>query len=98
MFSDLSILTFAILALASYRLTRLLVVDTIFEPLREAIWSRFAPSHPIGYLFTCSWCMSVWVSSLLVVCYTIFSTATLVFALVFALSAVASLIAAHWDK
>lgn len=97
MFSDISLLVFVVLALASYRLTRLLVIDTIFEPMRDAIWSRFAPSHPVGYLFTCMWCMSIWVSSLLVLCYTIFSTVTLVFAMIFALSAVASLIAARWD-
>jgi len=93
----MDVFVFVVLALATFRLTRLLVVDEIFSPLREWVWKRFSPSRPVGYLFTCSWCMSVWSASLFVVCYTIFSTATVVIATVFALSAVASLIAAHWD-
>lgn len=91
------VFVFVVLALATFRVTRLVVVDELFSGLRDRFWSRFPPSTRLGYLLTCSWCTSVWVASLFVLCYTIFSTATLVFATVFALSAVASLIAAHWD-
>lgn len=90
-------LTLVVLCLATFRLTRLLVVDTIFSSLRERVWARWSPEHPLGYVFTCFWCMSFWSASLLVVCYTIFSTATMIFAGILALSAVASLIAARWD-
>jgi hypothetical protein len=95
---DINFLVVTVLSLATYRLTRLFVVDTIFNPLREAVWSKWPPNHPLGYLFTCVWCMSIWSASLLVLCYTIFSTATMIFASILALSAVASLIAAHLDS
>lgn len=87
-----------ILALATFRISRLLTVDVIFESLRDWIWKRKPPHTKIGYLFTCTWCMSIWVASLLVICYTIITTATTLIALPFALSAVAGLIAARLDN
>jgi hypothetical protein len=87
-----------ILALATFRISRLFTVDVIFENLREWIWKRKPPHTKIGYLFTCNWCFSIWVASLVVICYTIVPTATTVIALPFALSAVAGLIAARLDN
>lgn len=87
-----------ILALATFRISRLFTVDVIFENLREWIWKKKPPHTKIGYLFTCNWCMSIWVASLLVICYTIITTATTLIALPFALSAVAGLIAARLDN
>ena len=83
------IFIFIILSLATFRLARLITTDQIFAPLRERIWSRFPPNTQFGYLFTCVWCTSMYTASLLVVCYTIVSTATLVFAIILALSTVA---------
>ena len=83
------IFIFVILSLATFRLARLITTDQIFAPLRERIWSRFPPNTQFGYLFTCVWCTSMYTASLLVVCYTIVSTATLVFAIILALSTVA---------
>lgn len=85
-------LLFIIFSLATFRLARLVTQDQIFAPLREVIWKRFPPSTQFGYLFTCVWCTSIYTASLLVACYTILSTATLIFALILALSAVAGLI------
>lgn len=87
-----------ILVLATFRISRLLTVDVIFEGLREWIWKKKPPHTKIGYLFTCNWCMSIWVASLLTICYTIITTATTLIALPFALSAVAGLIAARLDN
>lgn len=87
-----------ILALAVYRLTRLVTTDTITFPIRNKIWNRFPPeTSRFGYLFTCDWCTSIWVSSLVVISYTIIPTATTLLALIPALSAVASIIAARLD-
>jgi hypothetical protein len=43
---------------ATYRLTRLLTADKITESLRIAVIRR---SQWFGYLFTCDWCMSIWI-------------------------------------
>lgn len=46
---------------ATRRLTKLINEDFVTSPLREAIWKRFPPNKSkIGYLFTCTWCMSIW--------------------------------------
>ena len=51
-------------ALATYRLTRLVVEDEITAPLREKLWRHFDPGDTrIGYLFTCPWCVSFWVGA-----------------------------------
>lgn len=47
--------------LATKRLVRLLVHDTIMEPVRERVWDVDPPSkHRIGYVLTCDSCSSVW--------------------------------------
>jgi hypothetical protein len=86
-----------IYALATYRLTRLVVVDSITGPLRERVW-RTRPPHEsrLGYLLTCPWCTSVWAASALVLFGSI-APVTDVVALVLALSAVAGLLAARAD-
>ncbi|HWI51703.1 MAG TPA: DUF1360 domain-containing protein [Symbiobacteriaceae bacterium] len=52
----------ALLILASFRLTHLIVFDSIMEPIRE----RLGPVPFIGELITCYWCCGVWASGLLV--------------------------------
>lgn len=53
----------AITALATYRVTKLLIEDEITEPVRSRIQEKFPPeSTKIGYLTTCPWCVSVWVA------------------------------------
>ncbi|MGL4998065.1 MAG: DUF1360 domain-containing protein [Cetobacterium sp.] len=89
----LGFLHFVLLALAAYRLTRLIVEDTIFERPREALFNRFPPeSTKIGYLFTCYHCMGLWIATFTVVCYILIPTATIIAALVLAISAIVGLI------
>ena len=88
---------FILLSLATYRLARLITVDTIFEPLRQAVWRRKGPETLTGYLFTCVWCMSIWFGSLLTIWYTIDTATAVVFTLPLALSAVAGIITARVD-
>jgi hypothetical protein len=97
--SDINFITFIILALATYRVTRFLTTDHLFNGPREKIFNRFNPSESkIGYLFTCEWCMSIWVGLGFVFWYTISEEITCFFAIAFALSAVASLLSAYENK
>lgn len=98
MVSELSLVVFLILALAAYRITRAIIEDTVFDWLRVRVWKRFDESTPLGYLFTCYWCMGFWVSSLVVLAYIIVPIPTVVVSLVMALSAVTGIIAARVDK
>lgn len=82
-----SALDLIILALAVYRITRLVTTDVILNRYREKIWRRYPPENGgLGYLITCDWCTSLWVSSLVVVMYTIASEPTTLILSVFALS------------
>jgi hypothetical protein len=88
-----------IFGLATYRLTRLITRDTIMAPVVNCVWKRFPPeTSKIGYLFTCEWCMSIWVASLLQLSRMIIPTPTYVFEVVLAASAIAGLLTAHEDK
>ena len=89
---------YAILGLATYRITRLFTRDTILNSFRNWWWKKFPPEkHPLGYLLTCEWCLSFWVASLLFGCYMI-NTVTVLVAAPFALSAIAGLLTAYEDK
>lgn len=92
------ILEYAVLAFATYRITRLFTRDSILEKSREWWWKKFPPEkHPLGYLLTCEWCLSFWVASLIFACY-IINTVTVLVVAPFALSAVAGLLTAYEDK
>jgi hypothetical protein len=88
--------TFFILALAAHRLTRLVTTDTIFSPLREKIWNKFPPDRVnLGYLITCDWCTSIWVSAILISSYLLIPYPTLVVSLVLAISTIVGYLAAR---
>ena len=89
---------FTILALATYRITRLITRDVITESIRNRVWKKYPPeSSKLGYLFTCEWCMSIWTASLLYGCF-IITSVTVIVVVPFALSAVAGLLTAYEDK
>jgi len=51
-------------ALATHRLTKLVLDDELTRPVREAVWRRFPPeSTRLGYVLTCPWCSSIWVAA-----------------------------------
>ncbi len=88
-----------ILSLFVYRLTRLVVLDEVLAPVREWVWDRKSPGNSqIGYLFTCSWCVSLWVALPVVFLYALFPSMTILVGCIFTLSAIAGLITAHWDQ
>ena len=96
--SNLNAFHYTILALMVFRITRFFLVDQLFAPVREKIWDSFPPeSSMLGYFFTCSWCMSGWISFFAVIFYILFPSITLLVGCIFSLSAIAGLIAARLD-
>lgn len=53
-----------VLILASFRITRMITRDTIFDPLRDKIPDE--DDNRLGYLIRCDWCAGVWVSAAVV--------------------------------
>ena len=97
--THMSAVTFIILALAIFRLTRVIVVDEIFSDLRDRIWEKFPPETSyVGFFFTCEWCVSMWVALPTVLLYALYPSITLTVGCIFALSAVSSLITARLDQ
>jgi hypothetical protein len=71
------LLTLVLLALAAYRITRLIVIDSIFDEVRDWIdrkvgdlvtdkvtgqYRRRVVIEKIQTLLGCTWCVGVWVS------------------------------------
>lgn len=89
--------TFILLSLATYRLTRLFLLDEITEPLRDAIWKKFPPHTKLGYLLTCFWCFGFWASILVVVLYLLVPPIAYVVSLVLSISAVVGIVSSRMD-
>lgn len=54
-------------ALATRRLTRLVLDDKITESLRTRILDKYPPESTLtGYLMTCPWCVSIYAGTALV--------------------------------
>ena len=75
-----------IVALACWRLARLLTIDEIFRPIRENVVGR-NPDGQIAYLVTCPWCLSIWSSPILIGLAVWFPTNRLVWLLLGTLAA-----------
>lgn len=111
-------LVYALIALVTFRVTRLVIEDT-FPPLgvpREWLINWWAPTdswmiyHPdarphwgalgrsLRYLFTCPWCMSVWVGAGVVYVFTLYVSVPLPVAAWIVSSAATGLIASVEDK
>lgn len=77
-------------SLAVFRLTRLILDDSITQPIRDAVLEANSPK--MVELFTCPWCMSVWMGIGVVAARTIAPKAWNYPRRVLAFSAVAALI------
>jgi hypothetical protein len=87
------LIDYTILALAVFRITRLITTDVILMKFRDRIWAK----HPVhgnglGYLITCDWCTSFWVSSPVMIMYKITPEPTLFVCSVLSLSAITGLL------
>lgn len=78
---------------ATYRLTRLLVADTITLPLRRRLANNY--EGPLVELFFCAWCMSVWVATGVVALTYFVPFAWSLVAFVLSLSAAAGYLIVH---
>jgi hypothetical protein len=64
-YSSMQGMDYAVDALAVYRVTRLVQEDTFppVEAARAAVMKRVSRDGAVEELFTCTWCMSVWVAA-----------------------------------
>jgi len=55
---------FFLMAVASYRMTRVVVFEKIFKFFRDLVKSQtqYHVVHTVKYIITCPWCAGVWVS------------------------------------
>jgi hypothetical protein len=86
-------LTFIIIALAAFRVTRVITTDTVFEVVREKIWKKFPPSKGFGYLITCDWCTGFYVSIAFILAYLLVPVIVYVVSLVLSISAIIGILA-----
>jgi len=94
----LDLFPFLLLTLAAFRVTRLITTDTILEPVRNKICSKWPPSTQFGYLFTCNWCTGMWVAGATIGFYALFPYQTLMVSLVLSISALVGIISTHLDR
>lgn len=83
----------ALLSLAAYRTSLLIVEDELFRTIREAIWRRFPPQKSLfGYFFTCMSCTSVWTALIWLTAFLLFPLPTTVIAVIMSVSAIVVII------
>ena len=83
-YTDLTLTDFALITLATTRLVRLFTYDSATKWLREQFYDvkkvgkgyvlekpKYGPRRTLADLFSCPWCMSVWMAALVVFCYLI---------------------------
>jgi hypothetical protein len=56
------ILILILWALASARITRLLIRDEITDFIRVWVFRRWSPQSKAGYFATCPWCVGMWLA------------------------------------
>jgi hypothetical protein len=86
-------LNFVIDALATYRLTKLVIDDEITKDLRKKWFEKFPPqSTKLGFMATCPWCAGFWVATGVVAARTVAPAAWEKAGAAFAFSAVAGML------
>ena len=62
----MDLITFAVAALATARITRLITTDRITQAPRNRILRKLNPEGLLAYLVVCDWCVSVYAGGLAV--------------------------------
>jgi len=88
--SDVDLTAFVLLSLAAFRVTRLIQRDSIFHELREWFYGKI--SGRLLRLFTCTWCLGLWISVGWYAGWQWNSDVTLILAAPLAISAVVGLV------
>ncbi len=90
-------LDFLIDALATHRLTKLVIDDKITEDAREKVFHKYGEPHEskVSYLVTCPWCSSIWIGLGVVAARTIAPRAWRPLSYALAFSTVTGLIEEH---
>ena len=101
-FAELSTMDFVLMTLATWRLTRLMIYDTVTKFVREQFWDVVkvgksyalekpptGPRRTIADLLSCPWCFGVWAAAIIIFFYLITPYAVYPI-LLLAVSAVAS--------
>lgn len=94
----MSLVELIVYGLAVYRASRFIIEDHLPEPIRNAIWRKFPPSHGIGYLITCYWCTSFWVASIIIICSILIPSVVFIICAILALSAIAGIVSQLVDR
>lgn len=92
-----ALLVVALIALATYRASRFIALDA-FPPVavpRDWVLRKLGDDHWFSYLITCMWCVSVYVSGVLVLVTDQFVSVPLPWLVWPAASAVAGYMAVH---
>ena len=84
---------FVLLALAAYRVWKLVAEDTILDPLR----SRVTFTKTEAEFLTCPWCLGAWIGLTWTAAWWIWDYPTLVAAVPFAVSVAVGFVAATVD-
>lgn len=103
---ELSILELMLISIASFRLSKLLMEDAIFEFIRKPFFTyvekdgvQYKQSKGfIGDMFSCYWCLPVWTTLVLLVLYKVFPYILEPIVILLACSAVASFIYTIYDR
>lgn len=89
---------FPVAALATYRLTKLVIDDEILREPRNVIMDRIqASSHPLApkayYFMTCPWCVSIWAAGGLLLLHKVSPNLAAVITTILAASGVSGVLA-----
>ncbi len=82
--TELTAIDYVLLALATWRVTRLFVYDAITKFFREQFWDivkagkgyelekpKFGPRRTLADLLSCPWCFSMWAAAMVIFIYLI---------------------------
>lgn len=76
--------------IATYRATRLIIVDEIFSGLRNRVFNLNIDK--LTYLITCPWCISIWAGLFFALLYVTFLPGFTFLALAFTFSAITGIL------
>lgn len=89
---------FLLLALAAYRVWRLLAHDTILDPVRRRLLTPDDETGKRWEFISCPYCLGAWVTAAWWLAWLIWPHGSLVVAAPFALSAVVALVAVNGER